>query len=224
VPLREVLAYMLGHLGTFACHTIGFALLSFSSYGTASWIPTFFQRNHGWSIPKAGIVFGLIILVFGTAGVVAGGWVADWMARRGRRDANMLVGLIVAIAWLPFGVWFPVVSDGAWAAVLLAPATFLASAPFGVAPAAIQQIVPNAMRGQATAVYLFMVNLIGLGLGPTAVAKLTDSVFHDDNAVNYSLLIVTTAAHLAAAVLLWAGLRPYCRSMDGLKEWMAARQ
>ena len=51
---------------------------------------------------------------------------------------------------------------------------------------------------------LFVVNLIGLGLGPTAVAVFTDYVFHDDNMVGYSLLVVNIAAHLLAALTLWA--------------------
>jgi MFS family permease len=98
----------------------------------------------------------------------------------------------------------------------------MSSAPFGVAPAAIQQIMPNAMRGQASAIYLFVVNLIGLGLGPTAVALTTDFVFRDDQAVNYSLLIVNTVAHLVAAMLLWIGLKPFMSSLDRLKEWTAS--
>ena len=113
-------------------------------------------------------------------------------------------------------------SSDTLAVALMAPAVFLASAPFGVAPAAIQQMMPNAMRGQASAVYLFIVNLIGLGIGPTAVAMTTDYVFHDDYKVNYSLVIVATIAHLAAALLLWAGIKPFNRSLDRLKEWMAA--
>jgi MFS family permease len=91
--------------------------------------------------------------------------------------------------------------------------------PFGVGPAAIQEIVPNSMRGQVSALYLFVVNLLGLGLGPTAVALVTDYVFRDDQAVRYSLLIVTTAAELATIVSLWLGLRPYRSSLERLHTW-----
>jgi MFS family permease len=101
------------------------------------------------------------------------------------------------------------------------PSAFFASAPFGVAPAAIQQMMPNSMRGQASAIYLFVVNLIGLGLGPTAVAMTTDYVFQDDNAVRYSLLLVATLAHVVAALLLWAGIKPFQRSLDHLQKWTA---
>ncbi|MBN0430713.1 MFS transporter, partial [Pseudomonas aeruginosa] len=92
-----------------------------------------------------------------------------------------------------------------WAAALMAPTVFFLSMPFGVAQAAIQEIMPNSMRGQASAIYLFVVTLFGLGVGPTAVALVTDFVFADDMALRYSLLLVTLAAVLGAVVLLGIG-------------------
>jgi len=83
-------------------------------------------------------------------------------------------------------------------------------------------MMPNSMRGQASAIYLFVVNLIGLGIGPSAVAAATDWVFEDDQAVRYSLVSVATFAHLAAAALLWAGIKPFLASLERLKEWNAA--
>jgi MFS family permease len=222
VPLGEVLSYLGKNRLTFICHNVGFALLSFSNYGASAWIPTFFQRNHGWSIGKSGLVYGLIVAICGTIGVAAGGRLADWMSERGTRDATMRVGLIVSLVWIPTGLLYPIVPDANWAAALLAPTVFLSSAPFGVAAAAIQQMMPNNMRGQASAIYLFVVNLLGLGIGPSAVAIFTDYVFRGDEAVRYSLLIVTTAAHIISGVLLWVGLKPFRRSLDYLKEWTAA--
>jgi MFS family permease len=222
VPIGEVLAYLGKNKLTFICHNVGFALLSFSSYGSSAWIPTFLQRNHDWSIGKSGLVYGLIVATCGTLGIALGGRFADWMSERGRRDATMRVGLIVSLAWIPTGVLYPVVSDANLAAILIAPTVFLASAPFGVSAAAIQQMMPNNMRGQASAIYLFVVNFVGLGIGPSAVAIFTDYVFRGDESVRYSLLIVATAAHLLSAGLLWIGLKPYRRSLDYLKEWTEA--
>lgn len=220
-PLSEVIAYLGQNWKTFLCHNVGFALLSFSSYGSSAWIPTFFVRNHGWTEATAGQVYGWIVAIASTLGIVAGGRLADWMVERGYRDATMRVGLIVSLAWLPSGMIFPLVSDATLAAWLIVPSAFFASAPFGVAPAAIQQMMPNSMRGQASAIYLFVVNLIGLGLGPTAVAMTTDYVFQDDNAVRYSLFVVATLAHVVAALLLWAGIKPFQRSLDHLQKWTA---
>jgi MFS family permease len=224
VPLGEVLRYLVLNWKTFVCHTVGFALLSFSSYGTSAWVPTMFVRNHGWTSSRAGIVYGLVVGIFATLGVVAGGWVSDRMAKRGSRDATMRVGLFVSAAWFPVGMLYPLMSNAWLAVAFLIPSAFLASAPFGVAPAAIQQIMPNEMRGQASAIYLFVVNLIGLGIGPTAVALCTDYVFHNDNRVNYSILIVCTLAHVASTLLLWQGLKPFGESLDRLKAWLAAEK
>jgi MFS family permease len=135
----------------------------------------------------------------------------------------MRIGLYVTLAWLPTCVYTLVPSANV-ATALLIPAIFLTSAPFGVSAAAIQQMMPNPMRGQASAIYLFIINLIGLGLGPTAVALTTDYVFGYDNAVRYSLFIVSLLAHVIAAILLWAGLKPYRASVDRLQEWNTTQQ
>jgi MFS family permease len=221
-PMSEVVAYLKQNRRTLLCHNVGFGLLSFSSYGSSAWVPTFFVRNHGWSEAQAGQVYGWIVAIASTIGIVVGGRLADWMVERGYKDATMRVGLIVALAWLPFGLVYPVVPNAYWAAALLVPAAFLASAPFGVSAAAIQQMMPNSMRGQASAIYLFTINLIGLGLGPSAVAAATDFVFEDDQAVRYSLVSVATFAHLGSATLLWAGLKPFLASLERLKQWNAA--
>lgn len=222
VPLREVAAYVRENRATFLCHNIGISLLAFSSYGSSAWIPTFFIRAHGWPAAKTGVIYGAIVSVFGALGIAAGGWYADRLASRGFRDANFRVALIVALAWIPTGVGYLIAPNANVAMALLAPTIFLVAAPFGIAPAAITQIMPNQMRGQAAAVYLFVNNLIGLGLGPTAVAIVTDYVFRDDNMVGWSLLIVTTTAHLISGALWWVGLKHYRRSLDRLENWTRA--
>jgi MFS family permease len=223
VPLKEVFAYIKENRTTFVCHNVGISLLAFSSYGSAAWIPTFFIRTHGWKASETGMIYGAIVMIFGALGITAGGWFADWLAGRGYRDANFRVAMIVAVAWLPTGILYPLVPSGTLSMILMAPTIFLVAAPFGIAPAAITQIMPNQMRGQAAAVYLFVNNLIGLGLGPTAVALVTDYVFRDDNMVRYSLLVVTVAAHLISGALWWIGLEHYERSLDRLKEYSALR-
>ena len=99
---------------------------------------------------------------------------------------------------------------------------FALAMPFGVAPAAIQEIMPNPMRGQASAMYLFVITLIGLGVGPTAVALLTDFVFQDDQALRYSLLIISLLATSLAVLLLLASLRPYRESVERVARWGVA--
>jgi hypothetical protein len=82
------------------------------------------------------------------------------------------VTLLGVVAWLPFGVLYLLVPQdvGRGPAGLL----FLQQHAIWLAPAAVTQLMPNTMRAQASALYLFVINLIGLGLGPTIVALLTE--------------------------------------------------
>jgi len=224
VPMREVSAYLRANRRTVICHNFGFACISFASYGSGAWVPTFFVRTYGWDAGHVGVVYGSIVAVFGCLGIVFGGRLADRWAKRGRTDANMRVGLLAACLALPLSVTFPLLDDANLVALLMAPTVFCLSMPFGVAPAAIQEIMPNSMRGQASAIYLFVVTLFGLGVGPTAVALVTDFVFHDDMALRYSLLIVTSLALLGGVVLLGMGLKPYRQSREHLQNWSLQRE
>jgi MFS family permease len=222
VPLRRVFQYISENKITFICHNIGFGLISLSTNAGGAWNPTYFVRNHGWPEAKIGIIMGAILAIAGTTGIVTAGRFSDWLTERGYKDAPMRVGMMAALLLTPVGIAFYLAPSGNVAMALYAPLAFFASAPFGVAPAAIQQIMPNAMRGQASSIYIFIVNVLGLGLGPIAVALLNDYVFHDVNAIKYSLLIVGAIAQLLAAILLWIGLKPFAESVDRLKVWMTA--
>lgn len=214
-------AYIFKNKGTFLCHNVGFGLLSLVSYGSAAWVPEYFRRVFHWDIPKIGLVYGTLVAVFGVLGIVGAGRIADAVRARGTLQANMLVGVFIALLWIPVHFLLFLAPTAIWAVVWLAPACVFAAAPFGIAPAAIQQMMPAAMRGQASAVYLFILNLIGLGLGPTAVAFFTQHVFGRDEAVNYSLLVVAVAASVSSALLLWSGLKPFLKSLDRLNLWIA---
>ncbi|HLG98822.1 MAG TPA: MFS transporter [Bryobacteraceae bacterium] len=214
-------AYIFKNKSTFLCHNAGFGLLSLVSYASAAWVPEFFRRVYHWDIPKIGLVYGTMVAIFGVLGIVGAGRIADAVRARGTLQANMLVGVFIALLWIPVHFLLFLAPSATWAVVWLAPACVFAAAPFGIAPAAIQQMMPPAMRGQASAVYLFILNLIGLGLGPTAVAFFTQHVFGRDEAVNYSLLVVAVSASLLAAALLWAGVKPFLRSLDRLNLWIA---
>jgi MFS family permease len=208
VAFRDVVSYLWQNRRTVLCHNLGFAMLAFSAYGTTAWIPSFFVRTFKWEASQVGIVYGLIVMIFGCLGILFGGWITDRWLKQGKPDAALRMGICAAIMATIGGVYL-MANSGTLAAILMVPSVFALGMPFGAAPAAILAIVPNQMRGQTAAVYLFIVNLIGLGIGPTAVALVTDYVFADDQALKWSMLIVGTAANLAAIAFLAYGLRPY---------------
>jgi len=139
---------------------------------------------------------------------------------RGYRDAYMRVAVMSCAGFIVPGILYPLISNATIVVTLMYVGTFFLCMPTCLIPAAILEAVPNAMRGQATAVYLLIVNLIGLALGPTAIALVTDRVFGFDAAVRYSLLIVTVVACILAAILFAVGLRSYCASLGRLEIWL----
>lgn len=208
-PVSAVFAYVKEHRATFAYHHIATGLLSFAYYGSAAWIPSFLMRTYGWTAGHVGLVYGCVVTVFSSLGILAGGHYCESLARRGYRDAHFRVGLTISLSVVPIVVLYPLMPSPWLAVALLVPYAFLSTTMYGVAPAALQQVAPNEMRAQVSAMYLFVVNIIGLGAGPTFIALLTDRVFHNDNMLRYSLLIACAGAYLVSALLWWLGLKPF---------------
>jgi MFS family permease len=95
------------------------------------------------------------------------------------------------------------------AAVLVCVFILAGSLPYGAAAAALQEITPNQLRGQVSAVYLFGINAAGIGFGPTFVALLSQRLFHSDQALGLALAVTTAIAAPLGICLLALGLAPY---------------
>jgi MFS family permease len=219
VPLRRVFSYIFENRRTFLLHNLGFGLLALSSYASGAWVPEFYRRHFHWSIGTLGVVYGSFVAVFGCIGIVVAGRLADYLRQHGRGNATLFVGALIGLASLPVNCLLYLAPSATWATIWLVPGCALAAAPFGIAPAAIQQMMPPNMRGQASAVYLFSINLIGLGVGPTAVGAFTQYVFRSDDAVRYSLLIVTSVACGLAVAFLYGALKPFLASLERVRVW-----
>ncbi|MEO0032780.1 MAG: hypothetical protein RIS94_2538, partial [Pseudomonadota bacterium] len=79
---------------------------------------------------------------------------------------------------------------------------------------ALQLIVPNRTRGQVTALYIMVISLVGIGLGPLVIGFMTDHVFTAPADIRYSLAIVVGTAAPVMWVLLMLALKPY-RALRG---------
>jgi MFS family permease len=223
VTTGDFFRYFRANAGAFLCHNFGFGLLALSGYGALSWVPEFFVRIHGWDRAFVGKAIGLNSMIVGVAGLYFGGFIGDLLARRGRTDSKILVGLLAVLVWLPFGVFLPFAATGGLAFALWVPMTFAAAMPWGAAAAAIQEAVPNQMRGQAAAIFLFVINLVGLGLGPQILPLVTDYVFRDEMQIHLSLLAVTTTAEVGAFALLLLALPRFRRAIVYRDRWMEER-
>lgn len=179
--------------------TLGITFISLVAYGSTAWIPTLFVRRFGWTTGHIGLLYGLLITVFSTAGILLGGRLADRFTRRGYADAKLRVGLIASVGIL-LSSGISLIPNPNVAVAMLALPCFFVAFPLGASAAAIQDLMPNQARALASAVYLLILNLIALGCGPTLVALLTDYVFRDERAVYQSLAVVSAVGSALALV------------------------
>jgi MFS family permease len=107
-----------------------------------------------------------------------------------------------------------VLQPDAWLSLaLIGVASFWITFPFALITAALQRVTPNEMRGLVAGVYVVMVSVMGLGLGPTLVAVLTDSVFQDPAAVGKSLALMFAGVGPLAVLLLASGMSSYAATL-----------
>lgn len=198
VPTSEAVR-LLARLRTFRHLALGAALHSFGGYAFATWGPPLFVRVHGMSTGELGTWLGVILGGGGAAGSLLGGVLADRLGAGDRRWKLWLPALATT-AQIPFILIVVLATDPTIALLALVPSAVLSAMWFGPVFALTQGLVPVRMRATAAAVLLFVVNLIGLGLGPQAVGLLNDLLreAHGPHAIRYSLTIVAAANALAA--------------------------
>jgi MFS family permease len=216
-PTREVVEYILQNWRTFALHNFGFALISLAAYATLGWVPEFYRRHFHWDIRTAGLVYGAIVSLGGIAGLIGAGRIADRIFATGRRAAVFIVAAGIAALLVPVNVALFLAPSARSATAWLVVQSVLFAAPFGMAPTAIQQMMPPTMRGQASAVYLFFSALIGLGIGPTAVALGAEYFFGGSEGLPFALALVTGAGCAMSALLFWSARAPFLASLDRLR-------
>jgi MFS family permease len=209
-PLSEVLGYIWLNKKFYCLYFVALALLALAGYAVAAWLPTAVIRVYGVSYGQVGKVLGVSTMLMNSTGMLLAGVLCDRLARKGREDAPIIVALLSACGIATFGcspTLMPTVTL-VWVALFVAGLTF--NAYNGVGPQAVNQVTPNQYRATVSAVYLFVVNALGLGVGPTLVPLLNEILFHDPLKIRYSLIIVVFCATVTAIILL-AIVRPIYR-------------
>ena len=216
VPLGEVISYMKRHWQAYGALITGTAFISVGPYSLFAWTPAFFIRVHHYTQREIGLTLGAMILVLGTASLILGSYIADRRYRNGHKGAHLDITIaMTGIAILPV-ILLMTTDSPAPALTFIACTILFLTVHTGLAPAALQLITPNELRGQVIALYLFILNLIGLGCGPTAVALLTDRFFKDPMAVGKSMAITIAAALSIGVTLLVCGRRSYIKIQNDL--------
>jgi MFS family permease len=147
--------------------------ISFLGYGHATFLPQYLGRSFGMQLQEIGLALGVMTLVSGILGTMIGGWFADRAARTDTR-AYMTIPAIAFLLGCPF-FYLAMTADNKWLAVAaLAVPTLMNSVWYGPVYASVQGLAPTRMRATAVAIMLFLVNMIGLGAGPTIIGLMSD--------------------------------------------------
>jgi MFS family permease len=172
---------------------VGGIVVGVVSRAGATYTLPVFGPVHAWQ---------MVFILTGAPGMLLAGVLCDRLTKRGWKDAPIVVaaisasGIAVLSSFPPFMPTVPLV----WVALFISGITF--NAYNGVGPMAVNQVTPNQYRAQISAVYLFVVNALGLGVGPTLVPFINEHVFHDPVKIRYSMVLVVFCSAVVALILL----------------------
>lgn len=180
---------------------LAIALISAGDFSIQNWLPAMLSRRFAYSPGEIGSTLGVVSLLVGGAGTIAGGLISDWQSSRGGDVRRLAVAALAVSLGLAGGAQW-LTQNGGQAIGLFALWIFMSSISGTVGITVLQNIVPNEMRGIGTALVSFCNVLIGLAVGTALTGVLTDHVFGDPKAVGHSMSIVAIGAGILALSLL----------------------
>lgn len=213
-PMGRVFA-ILAAKPAFWLLAFGAAAGSMCGYGVAFWLPSLMQRSFGLSLVATGQFIGALLLTGGVAGILAGGVLGDRLGARDRRWYALLPALAY-VAGTPLFVAGVLSGSAAAAFALFLVPQALVYVWLGPVLTAVQHLVPARMRATASASFLLVNNLIGLGLGSWLIGRLSDALAptYAGEALRYAI---------AAALLLYlvAGVLMALASRCLARDWVS---
>ena len=207
--IGEALVYFGTNIRAYAGLFMGMGLMAMYGYGCNAWYPTFLERVYGMTVGQASMFLGISTLVFGIGGGLTGGWLADRLVAKGRRDGHYLVSIGYCIAFAVTGA-IGSSSHSPWICFpLVAISLAFSNTIIGVVAAALQILTPVRMRGLLSSLFLAVAAFVGFAFGPSAIGFATTHIFKDDNMVGYSLAMVAAIFPTLGAVAFWLGRKPF---------------
>lgn len=187
---RRTLAAMLGD-SALVHIWIGATIAAVVGYATLAWIPSYIVRSHGLTIAQAGTFLALVVGLGGAVGTWAGGRLFDILRRVDVRRGLWLIALVMIIA-KPFYISFLLMETTVIALLLFIPPAVLGAIYVGPSVAVLHDRVEARLRPIASAIFLLVLNFIGLGVGPLIVGAMSQHVFAEtgQNALRYSLFVM----------------------------------
>jgi len=171
-PLGDVVRQLFGN-ASFVHMLVGATVITFVAYGTGTFTQPYFHRAFGLSYTQVGLIFGLIGGAAAAAGTLLGGVASDWAGRRALRWYALIPGVSVLLAAPGYVLAYTRESPQLAVACIVVP-MLLHYVYLGPTLGVMHNLVGPRMRATATALFIFIVNLIGLGAGPYVTGRLND--------------------------------------------------
>ena len=187
---------------SFLFMALGAAMNAFAGYSTANWVASFMIRTHQMPTGELGTWLALIIGLGGAIGVFGSGVLADNLGKKDKRW-YMWVPVYAAAISVPFQIatyWV----DGPYAALMcMTIPSILANAYLGATIASVHGMVGLRMRAVSSALLFFILNIIGLGMGPTTVGLVSDSLVdqHDVDSLRYAMMYIVPSSMFISGAL-----------------------
>lgn len=187
---------------------LGCALTAYVSYGNGNFFPSFLIRNHGMSLSEVGMVLALVSGTTGAAGTFLGGYLADRLGQQDKRWYLWVPLLGGAAGFFPY--FYVLLGDSTVGILVTLVYVNLVTALYlGPSIAISHALVPPAMRAITSAVLFFVLNMIGLGLGPLLTGVLSDLFqpqFGDQN-LRYAMVVTALVGTVAMLMFFLAARR-----------------
>jgi MFS family permease len=219
LPIREVFAFLHANGRTYYPLFLAMGLKNILSFGYAGWIPAFYMRTFNWTPAKVGLIQGGIMLLIVPLGLFAGTFLAEYWTKKGHDDAYLRVVILGTWLAVPLSILYPLMPTDWAAAAMVGCFYFFSMMVPAPQNAAIQVITPNQMRGQIMALFLFIFNVIGFGMGPTIIALFTDFVFGDPSQLRYAMATAAAIIGPIAGCIFLAARKSYGQSVVKAKAW-----
>ena len=213
IPLSQVWDFTRRRAGAVLGLCFAVAMVNLAVFAAVSWLPVFLIRVHGFALTEAGHFAGGALILGGLIGLIGGGWLSDRINNGSAAGRLTVCGIAGAIGTV-FAVVFPLAGHPLVTGIAFVIFFATAALPIGAGASALQQLTPNRMRATLSAVYLFIVNLIGLGAGPTVAAFIGDTFFPFETGIRYAIAIVSPLAFAAATGLFFLSAHYAARSPD----------
>jgi MFS family permease len=211
--MREGLAYIFAHQRSYAPFLLIGALTAVTGYAVTSWSSSLFVRIHGMAPADAGKLIGLIGVITGPVGTIAGGWLLDRLRARGVVGAPMVImgcGCLIALSMstaVGYAASLPLAT--LFFCIFMFGSTFTLPSLY----VGMQMLTPDRYRGIAASFNMMIYTLAGLGLGPTAVGAISDRLSGGSGLAHAVVIVEAAMAILIVPTALLARRTYHARSL-----------